>query len=90
LILPHLGRSEKGLVNTEYKRYLARIPKTFAVAKFGYSDDVHLLEPILARPLMITCNEPSDREILNKLGGSGPAVVSNRNPIGFDPSSRDF
>jgi hypothetical protein len=81
LILPHLGRSEKGLVNTEYKRYLARIPKTFAVAKFGYSDDVHLLEPILARPLMITCNEPSDREILNKLGGSGPAVVSNRNPI---------
>jgi hypothetical protein len=90
LILPHLGRSEKGLVNTEYKRYLARIPKTFAVAKFGYSDDVHLLEPILARPLMITCNEPSDREILNKLGGSGPAVFSNRNPIGFDPSSRDL
>ena len=69
LILPHLGRSEKGLVNTEYKRYLARIPKTFAVAKLGYSDDVHLLEPILIRPLMVICDEPSDREILRTLGG---------------------
>jgi hypothetical protein len=68
LILPHLGRSEKGLVNTEYKRYLARIPKTFAIAKFGYSDDVHLLEPILIRPLMVICDEPSDREIFRKLG----------------------
>jgi hypothetical protein len=40
LILPHLGRSEKGMVNTEYKRYLARIPRTYAIAKLGYSDDV--------------------------------------------------
>ena len=85
LILPHLGRSEKGLVNTEYKRYLARIPKTYAVAKFGYSEDVHLLEPILVRPLMITCNEPSDREIRNKLGapipansGKGISIILNR------------
>ena len=68
LILPHLGRSEKGMVNTEYKRYLARIPKSFAIAKFGYSDDVHLLEPILMRPLMVICDEPSDREIFRKLG----------------------
>lgn len=67
LILPHLGRSEKGLVNTEYKRYLARIPKTYAVAKFGYTDDVHLMEPILMRPLMIACAEPSDEEISNRL-----------------------
>lgn len=68
LILPHLGRSEKGLVNTEYKRYLARIPKTLAIAKFGYSDDVHLLEAILMRPLMVVCDEPSDREIFRQLG----------------------
>ncbi len=67
LILPHLGRSEKGLVNTEYKRYLARVPKTYAVAKFGYTDDVHLLEPVLMRPLMIACPEPSDEEISNRL-----------------------
>jgi hypothetical protein len=67
LILPHLGRSEKGLVNTEYKRYLARIPKTYAIAKFGYTDDVHLMEPVLMRPLMIACPEPSDEDIANRL-----------------------
>lgn len=68
LILPHLGRSEKGLVNTEYKRYLARIPKTYAIAKLGYSEDVHQMEPVLVRPLMIYCEEPSEPEILQTLG----------------------
>ena len=69
LILPHLGRSEKGLVNTEYKRYLARIPKTYAIAKLGYSADVHELEPILIRPMMVECDEPSEEEIIQELGG---------------------
>jgi hypothetical protein len=68
LILPHLGRSEKGLVNTEYKRYLARIPKTYAVAKLGYSEDVLWLEPVLVRPLMLRGEEPADREIVQELG----------------------
>ncbi|NLF52467.1 MAG: serine-rich protein [Leptolinea sp.] len=68
LILPHLGRSEKGLVNTEYKRYLARIPRTYAITKLGYSDDVHWLEPVLVRPMIIRCNEPSDLEITQELG----------------------
>ena len=68
LILPHLGRSEKGLVNTEYKRYLARIPRTYAIAKLGYSDDVLWLEPVLVRPMIIRCGEPSDLEIIQELG----------------------
>ena len=68
LILPHLGRSEKGLVNTEYKRYLARIPRTYAIAKLGYSDDVFWLEPVLVRPMIIRSNEPSDLEITQELG----------------------
>ena len=68
LILPHLGRSEKGLVNTEYKRYLARIPRTYAVAKLGYSDDVFWLEPVLVRPMLLRSDEPSDFEIEQKLG----------------------
>jgi hypothetical protein len=68
LILPHLGRSEKGLVNTEYKRYLARIPKTYAIAKLGYSEDVLWLEPVLVRPLMLRGEEPADREIVQELG----------------------
>jgi hypothetical protein len=68
VILPHLGRSEKGLVNTEYKRYLARIPRTFAITKFGYSEDVLWLEPVLVHPMIIRCNEPSDEEITQGLG----------------------
>jgi hypothetical protein len=68
LILPHLGRSEKGMVNTNYKRYLARIPKTYAVAKLGYSEEVFQLEPVLVRPLMVPGAEPSDRDIVETLG----------------------
>ena len=68
LMLPHLGRSEKGMVNTEYKRYLARIPRTYAIAKLGYSDDVLWIEPVLVRPMIIRCNEPSDLEIIQELG----------------------
>jgi hypothetical protein len=56
------------LVNTEYKRYLARIPRTYAITKLGYSDDVHWLEPVLVRPMIIRCNEPSDLEITQELG----------------------
>jgi hypothetical protein len=68
LILPHLGRSEKGMVNTNYKRYLARIPKTYAVAKLGYSENVYQLEPLLIRPLLVPGTEPSDQDIVETLG----------------------
>jgi hypothetical protein len=68
LILPHLGRSEKGMVNTEYKRYLARIPRSYAITKLGYSDDVLWIEPVLVQPLMLRCEEPADTEIEQVLG----------------------
>ena len=68
LILPHLGRSEKGMVNTNYKRYLARIPKTYAVSKLGYSEEVFQLEPVLIRPLLVPGTEPSDQDIVETLG----------------------
>lgn len=68
LVMAHIGRSEKGVVNTEYKRYLARIPREMAIAKLGYSDDVADLEPMLVHPLMVPGSEPSDPEILDRLG----------------------
>ena len=68
LLLPHLGKSEKGIVNTEYKRYLARIPKTYAIVKLGYSANVLDLEPVLIRPRLVEVDEPSDQQILNRLG----------------------
>jgi hypothetical protein len=66
--MAHIGRSEKGIVNTEYKRYLARIPKGLAIGKLGYSEDVAELEPMLVHPLMVPGSEPSDQEILERLG----------------------
>ncbi|NCP86782.1 MAG: hypothetical protein CO094_08900 [Anaerolineae bacterium CG_4_9_14_3_um_filter_57_17] len=66
-ILPHLARSEKGIVNTEYKRYLARIPRTMAIAKLGYSMDVLDLEPALIQPLLLAVDEPADAEIVISL-----------------------
>jgi hypothetical protein len=41
--------SEKGMVNTEYKRYLTRTPRIHAIAKLGYSADVYVMAPITAR-----------------------------------------
>jgi len=67
MILPHLGKSEKGMVNTEYKRYLARNPKTYAIVKLGYSADVYDIEPVLIQPVFIQCVEPSDDDILRVL-----------------------
>jgi hypothetical protein len=68
MVMAHIGRSEKGFVNTEYKRYLARIPIKMAVVKLGYSDDVTQLEPILVNPLRVPGEEPDDAEIVSRLG----------------------
>jgi hypothetical protein len=68
MVIAHIGRSEKGFVNTEYKRYLARIPVRMAVVKLGYHEDVTQLEPMLVSTLRVPGEEPSDHEILARLG----------------------
>ena len=68
MVMAHIGRSEKGFVNTEYKRYLARIPIKMAVVKLGYSDDVTQMEPVLVHPLRVAGDEPDDGEIVRRLG----------------------
>jgi hypothetical protein len=68
MVLAHIGRSEKGIVNTEYKRYLARIPLKTALCKLGYSDDVTQIEPMLVNPTRVPGEEPSDRDIISILG----------------------
>ena len=59
----HLRASPEAGMNTEYKRYLARIPKTYAIAKLGYSTGVFDREPVLIQPAYIQCAEPLDREM---------------------------
>ena len=68
LMLSHIGRSPKGFVNTEYQRYLSRMPRELAICRLGYSLDVTDIEPILCHPMRVPGNEPSDEEIVRKLG----------------------
>lgn len=67
MVLMYLGKPDEGMVNTEYKRYLARIPKTYAITKLGYNTDVFDLEPVLIQPAYIQCTEPSDKKIVQVL-----------------------
>ena len=78
MILPHLGRSEKGLVNTEYKRYLARIPRTYAIAKLGYSEDVMTGTGAGSPDDVDVMNRPIKKSFRN--WGEFPAPYCRRNP----------
>jgi hypothetical protein len=70
LAVGHLARSERGFTDEEYKRYMSRIPKALAIVKFGYSEDVAEVEPMLARPLRVPGQEPTDAEIIERFGVS--------------------
>jgi hypothetical protein len=63
-VLAHLARSTKGFVNSEYDRFLARMPIAMSIVKLGYTQDMIEAEPFLIRPLMLDVTEPSDAEIL--------------------------
>jgi hypothetical protein len=62
-VLAHIARSTKGFINSEYDRFLARMPIGMAIAKLGYAEDMLQTEPYLVRPLMLSVHEPSDLEI---------------------------
>jgi hypothetical protein len=64
---PISGAARKASSNTETKRYLARIPREYAIVKLGYSTEVNDMEPMLIHPLMIRAREPSDAEIQARL-----------------------
>ena len=67
LLMAAIGRSEKGFVNTEFKRFFGRVPAQMAVVKLGYSIDVTQLEPMLIHPLMVPGDEPNDQQIVEIL-----------------------
>jgi DNA helicase HerA-like ATPase len=70
-VLAHIARNTKGFVNSEYDRFLARMPIGMAIAKLGYTSEMIQTEPYLVQPLMLSVHEPDDREIyqyFNRLG----------------------
>ena len=62
-ILAFLARNTKGFVNSDYDRFLARMPMAMTIAKLGYTPEITQMEPYLIRSLMLSVREPSDREI---------------------------
>ncbi|MBE0411432.1 MAG: ATP-binding protein, partial [Anaerolineales bacterium] len=62
-ILAYLARNTKGFVNSDYDRFIARMPMAMSVTKLGYTQEIANMEPYLIRSLMLAVSEPSDREI---------------------------
>ena len=50
-------------MNSDYDRFIARMPMAMAIAKLGYTQEIAEMEPYLIRSLMLPVSEPSDREI---------------------------
>jgi hypothetical protein len=67
-VLAHIARNTKGFVNSEYDRFIARMPVGMAIAKLGYTADMLQTEPYLVEPLLLSGREPSDEEIASAFG----------------------
>jgi hypothetical protein len=62
--------SDRGLVDEQWRRFLARIAVGQFVGSFGYSRDLADVEPVLFQPLLLNLPEPTDEEIADRLGKS--------------------
>jgi DNA helicase HerA-like ATPase len=67
LVVAALHRSEKGLVDETWRRFLASLPVARSVAKLGYSFERAELEPTYIQPLLLSVPEPTDEEIQQAL-----------------------
>ncbi|MEZ4633717.1 MAG: hypothetical protein R2856_01845 [Caldilineaceae bacterium] len=63
LAIAAIHRSEKGLVDETWRRFLASLPVARSVAKLGYSFERAELEPTYVQPLMLDAPEPTDGEV---------------------------
>ncbi|MGD0613266.1 MAG: serine-rich protein [Anaerolineales bacterium] len=63
-ILAHLARNTKGFVNSEYDRFLARMPIGMFIVKLGYTEEITRTEPYLIEPTLLKSEEPSDEQIV--------------------------
>jgi hypothetical protein len=63
LAVASIARSEKGLTDEHWRRYLGRVPVGEAVLRLGYSMDIAEQEPMRVRPLMLDVPEPSTMDL---------------------------
>jgi hypothetical protein len=68
LALSGLARSEKGFHDEPWRRFLSDLPIGMVIGRLPYTTNRELQRPFLFRPLMVSVPEPTDEEIVQKLG----------------------
>ncbi len=68
LVTAALARSEKGLVDERWRRFLASLPIKRGVVRLGYTEDRAHMEPVYIEPLALQLPEPGTDEIVARLG----------------------
>jgi hypothetical protein len=68
LVLSAFARSEKGFRDEEWRRFVDDIPIGMTIGRFPYTTRRELQRPFLFRPLMLDVPEPSDEDIVRRLG----------------------
>jgi hypothetical protein len=63
VVLPAIGRSEKGFWYVDYANFVGRMAQGQMILKLGLSQDIAQIEPLLIRPLMVEATEPQDEKI---------------------------
>ena len=69
-----IARSPVGFMDTDYGRFIRRMPQAQFILKLGLSQDARQIEPLLYRPLMVDVAEPTDGEIREMYRGRGFTV----------------
>ncbi len=68
LALSALARSEKGFRDEEWRRFVDDMSVGMAIGRFPYTETRKFQRPVLFRPLMLDVPEPTDDEIVARLG----------------------
>ena len=68
LVTAAIARSEKGLVDEPWRRYLATLPIGRAVCRLGYTSERAEMEPMYIQPVLVQVEEPTDAQIEAVLG----------------------
>jgi hypothetical protein len=72
LALSGLARSEKGFHDEPWRRFLSDLPIGMLIGRLPYTSNRELQRPFLFRPLMVNAPEPTDEEIVSRLGRITP------------------
>jgi hypothetical protein len=68
LVTAAIARSEKGLVDEPWRRFLATLPIGRCIVRLGYTAQRAEMEPVYVQPVMLAAQEPTDADLECMLG----------------------